>query len=485
MRRAFLAALALVAGAAPLGADEIRAQEAHPVFPAPPQVSRLPNGLRVISIPWPSPGIVAYYTLVRVGSRDEVEEGHSGFAHLFEHMMFRGTEAMPGDEYEARVQALGADNNAYTDRDLTMYTVTAPSEQLDEIVALEAERFQRLSYSEEDFRTETGAVQGEYAKSASSPFLPMWEALNELAFERHTYGHTTLGYLRDICAMPEEYAYSRRFFQRFYTPDNTTLVVAGDVDHAALLAAVRSAYGSWRGRRARDAVPAEPGVRSGARHLVWNGSAPPRVLLGYRTPAFAGGATRPAARAAALRETAALDVVRKLVFSEASPLYRRLVNEERKLLRLESYEAHTRDPGLFLVGAQLPPPEEVPSVEARDAAFAEIVDAVQGELRRLAEGRIDPERFARTSSHLRYALLAEVATPNDAANLLGRMIAVGDDTGTLEAYLRALAAVTPDDVARVAGAYLVPERRIQITLAPPAQGETAPAPPEPLCPEAE
>ena len=98
-----------------------RASQAHAQawgpFGAAPEVTRLDNGLSVVTIPWQSPGIVAYFTLVRVGSRDEVEKGHSGFAHLFEHMMFRGTERFPEKVYEERVQEFGADNNAYTTSD--------------------------------------------------------------------------------------------------------------------------------------------------------------------------------------------------------------------------------------------------------------------------------------------------------------------------------------------------------------------------------
>ncbi len=474
----------LMALTSPAAAQEATSGDAHPLFGEAPEVTVLPNGLRVISIAWPSPGIVAYYTLVRVGSRDEVEAGHSGFAHLFEHMMFKGTRAMSGDEYERRIQGLGADNNAYTTRDFTMYTVTAPAEELRAVVDLEAERFQRLSFTEELYRTETGAVQGEYAKSASSPSLPMWEALSGLAFRDHTYGHTTLGFLADICSMPGEVDYARRFFARFYTPDNTTIIVAGDVDHATLVREVRRAYGRWRGRRARVNVRAESAVRSGAEHLVWNGSAPPRMLLGYRTPAFAGDASRRAERPRALRETAALDVVRTLVLSEASPLVQRLVTEERTLLDLRGYAQPSRDPGLFVVSATFPPPDDAPAVATRDAAFDAAQDAIQAAFDGVAGGEVSTERFERTRSHLRYALLADVAPPSDAADLVGRMIAVGGESDDLSRYLRALDAVTREDVAHVAGSYLLPERRVRVTLAPPSPGESPPERQEPLCPEA-
>lgn len=456
-----LAALLLLPAAAFAQDGEVPGAD---VFPSPPRIDRLPNGLTVVSVETDAPGIVAYYTLVRVGSRDEVEEGHSGFAHLFEHMMFRGTEAYPQERYEEAIQSFGADNNAYTTLDFTLYTVTAPSSVLDRIVEIEADRFQNLQYDEPTFRTETGAVRGEYDTSASRPSMRMWEALSEIGFRQHTYGHTTLGYLRDIEAMPEEYEYSRRFFQRFYTPDNTTIVVAGDVDHDALMREVREHYGSWRGRRDRPRIPEEPEPTEGARrHIDWPSPAAPRLSVGWRTPAFVEG-RRPRQRARALRDTAALRVVHGLAFSEPSPLYQRLVLDERRLLELSSSAGHfARDPHLFMVDATL----------TEEASFDAIVRALQEELDRLAAGEVDPERVEAVKSHVRYALLSSMQTPSDVADTAASFIAVGGDLGALDGYLEALAAVTPEDVARVAREYLNEDRRFVVTLAHgPAEGET-------------
>jgi zinc protease len=426
-------------------------------FPSRPTTERLPNGLTVVHVPWHSPGMLAYYTLVRVGSRDEVEPGHSGFAHLFEHMMFRGTERFPAHEYERRIQSLGADNNAYTTQDFTLYTVTAPSAALEEVVQIEADRFQHLSYDENQFKTETGAVLGEYHKSAAHPFLKMWEALSEMAFQRHTYGHTTIGYLRDVEAMPGKYAYSKRFFRRFYTPDNTTVVVAGDVERGRLMELVRAHYGKWRGRRRRSVIPREPEPVAGARrHIAWEGAAPPRILLGYRTPAFLGQPGRTGA-AERLRDTAALRIVQGLAFSEPSPLYQRLVVEDGKLLRLGAWEdAHSVDPHLFVVDAVL----------AQETDFDEVLDAVQGELSRIGEGKAEPAHIEAVKSHVRYATVMGVETPDDAAELAAQYLAVGGRVEVLYEYLDALAAVTAADVARVAGEYLQKQRRFVVTLAP-------------------
>src|SRR3954468_265275 len=154
-------ALALCALLVTVGAAGSRAG----TFPYPIQPETLPNGLRVVFVPMDSPGLFAYFTLVRVGSRDEVEPGHTGFAHFFEHMMFRGTKRFPAEAQQQLVQRLGLDSNAFTWDDETVYYYSGPNQALAEVIELEADRFQHLEYDVEAFRTEAKAVLGEYNKN--------------------------------------------------------------------------------------------------------------------------------------------------------------------------------------------------------------------------------------------------------------------------------------------------------------------------------
>lgn len=447
-----------------LSAVPARADQRGP-FGKPPSVTRLGNGLTLVTIPWNAPGIIAYYTLVRVGARDEVERGHSGFAHLFEHMMFRGTARFSESAYEERLQSFGADNNAYTTQDFTLYTTTGPSSALAEIVDVESDRFQHLSYGEQAFRTETGAVLGEYNKSAANPSQKLWETLSELAFKRHTYAHTTIGYLVDIQAMPEKYEYSRAFFRRFYTPDNTTIVVAGDVRHEPLVELISKHYGAWKGVRDRPKIPVEPEPEVGAqRHIEWDGMSPPQIVIGYRAGAFVGEGESEV-RASRLRDTAALEVVHGLLFDRSAPLYQALVVERQRLLDLESWTSNwSRDPGLFVISAEL----------KEQTSFDEIQREVQQALDALAQGELDPERVEAVRSHLRYGLSMDVETASDAADLLAQFIGVSGSPEGLREYLHALGEVTPQDVARVAGLYLTPQRRFTVTLRSKPRGPATP-----------
>ncbi|MGB7214114.1 MAG: insulinase family protein, partial [Gammaproteobacteria bacterium] len=140
------------------------------IIPYRTHIDSLRNGLKVVRMPMPGNGLVAYWTLVRTGSRDEYEPGRTGFAHFFEHMMFRGTKKYPSEEYNRVVSEMGADANAYTTDDYTCYTMVIPTAQLETAMDLESDRFQNLSYEEPPFRTEAGAVYGEYRKNLSNPF---------------------------------------------------------------------------------------------------------------------------------------------------------------------------------------------------------------------------------------------------------------------------------------------------------------------------
>ena len=206
----------------------------------------LPNGLKVIIVPTGFKNIVSVQIPVQTGSRNEVEPGKSGFAHFFEHMMFRGTKAYPAAVYQDIVTRAGALQNAYTTDDYTNYHATFAREDLSRILEIEADRFQNLAYSEEDFKTESRAVLGEYNKNSADPTSKLIEAQREHAFARHTYRHTTMGFLRDIEDMPNQFAYSKVFFDRWYRPEYATLIIAGDVNPPQVKPLVEKYRGSWK-----------------------------------------------------------------------------------------------------------------------------------------------------------------------------------------------------------------------------------------------
>jgi zinc protease len=430
-----------------------------PLVPKSTEVTKLDNGLTVVTVPFNSPGIVAYYTLVEAGSRDEVEAGKSGYAHLFEHLMFRGTDKISSEDYEKKLQLLGADDNAFTTDDFTMYTTTLPKDGLGDLIAVNADRFEHLHYQADKYKDETGAVLGERNKVFSNPEAQMREDLAALAFKTHTYGHTTIGNKRDVEDMPNQYDYSIKFWKRFYTPDDCVILVVGDFDKAKTLDQIKSAYGSWQGKRAKTEVKAEPEQKAPrARAIPWHGPTEPRLNIGYRVPAAN----------ASLADTAALATLVAATFGEPSDLYQRLVVKEQKVLDLgaDPDDVVHADPGLLVVDAKLAP----------QTSFDEVIGAVQGAIDSAARGELAPAKIEAARDHIRNGLILGTQTPGQLAVTIGWLTRVTNgDVYALDKWNEALGNVKPEDVARVAK-LLTPAHRDVITLtqgAEPAKAQAA------------
>jgi zinc protease len=423
-------------------------------FPYPIEQFALANGLRVVFVPMEAPGLAAYYTAVRTGSRNEVEPGHTGFAHFFEHMMFRGTEANPS--FDGKMADFGWHNNAYTSDDQTVYTDFGPTARLLDVVALEADRFRHLSYPESAFRTEALAVLGEYNKSAAAPWLKLEETLVGTAFTRHTYRHTTLGFLDDIREMPGKYVYSKKFHERFYRPDNCVIIVAGQFDAAAVRAAIETHYGTWSGRADQPVIPDEPLQTEERRAVVtWASPTLPRVVFGYKVPP-----------ATDHRTAAALEVIDAHLFGETGTLHKALVLEQQVAEPFQSWSQPRRDPGLWAVMATAKAPEHLQTIEhALDEAIASLS----------AKG-IDAPRLARIQSNRRAGLILSLEDPEEVASTLAWRISVTGEIDVVDRYMAALDALTPEAIATVARTVLVPTGRTVVTLryAPSAAAPAAP-----------
>ncbi len=304
----------------------VTSTQAAGVFPYEVERHTLDNGLKVLFIPMPSDGLVSYWSVVRTGSIDEVEPGVTGFAHFFEHMMFRGSEKYPGEVYDNIVTSMGADANAYTTDDLTAYHMSITREDLPTVIDIESSRFKGLQYSEDEFKTESGAVYGEFRKGRTNPFFALYEAYCFEAFDKHTYKHTTIGFEEDIKKMPEQYEYSKSFFDRFYRPENVVLMIAGDFDSAATLKLIEEFYGDWeKGYQAPD-IPVEPEQTAQRRITVpFEGQTLPILSINFKGERL-------------LPEDAtmmAAVLIPDLAFGETSPLYRKLVLDEQRVQFLQ------------------------------------------------------------------------------------------------------------------------------------------------------
>ena len=418
----------------------------------------LPNGLKIIVVPTGLPNLVSTQISVQTGSRNEVEPGKSGFAHFFEHMMFRGTKAVSSSQYEATMTRAGARSNAYTTDDYTNYHTTFAKEDLENVLRVEGDRFQNLAYDLEGFKTESRAVLGEYNKSSANPFSKLDEVQHDSAFTTHPYKHTTIGFLKDIEDMPNQFDYSRQFFERWYRPEYVTVIVAGDVQPDAVIAQVTKYFGGWKRGSFKAAIPAEP--KSTAKvyaHVPWETATPPLVNVAFHGPKFSETE----------KDFAALDLLFDLHFGDTSELHKRLVDDEQSVDMLSPQVGVTADPALFNVVARVKNPAD--TVKVRDAILREF---------QLARTRpIDAQRLSDARANSQTSLIRSLDNTESIAGALARFVRVRRSFDTLNNFYGVYATLTPDDLLVAAKKYIVDSGLVVTTLSKdvlPAEISTSP-----------
>lgn len=406
----------------------------------------LANGLKVIVIPTGFPNLVSVQIPVQTGSRNEVEPGKSGFAHFFEHLMFRGTPDTPPEKYREIMGKAGARDNAGTGDDYTHYYATFAKEHTEKIIALYADTFQHLAYSEADFKTEARAILGEYNKNSANPIQKLIEVQRERYFQSHTYKHTTMGFIADIENMPNEYEYSKLFFSRWYRPQFTTIIVAGDVTADEVLPMVEKYWGGWKpGSGAPAEIPKEPAPKGPLyAHVPWSSDTLPYVTVAFPSPAFDETS----------KDSAAMDVLAALFFGPTSELYKKLVVAEQKVDSLDVDVPANVDPSLYTVMARVKNPAD--AVYVRDQILATIAAA--------RAAAVPAPRLADAKSYSRYAFARGLDSTERVASVVAHFASYRRSYDTLNAYYRTLDSLSPEDLQGAARKYFTDAGMIVTTL---------------------
>lgn len=396
---------------------------------------KMSNGLNVVTVPFNSPGIAAFHIIVRAGSRNEVEEGVTGFAHFFEHMMFRGTDKYPKDKYEEVLKSIGASANANTSLDRTIYHMLGDAGKLELMFELEADRFQNLNYSIHDFKVEAGAVKGEYTKNFANPEQQLYELIRNVAFERHTYKHTTMGFFKDIVDMPNQYEYSLKFYKRFYRPEYCTIVVVGDVTKEQVNALSEKYFGKWERGNYNPEIPAEPEQKETRYAHVKNAETLPSLSLNFKGVAFDAGST----------DIPALYIISSIYFSQKSDLYKKLVLTEKKIRNLYCGPSFNRDADLIDIGATVRKKEDMQYVK----------DEIMKTLELIKTTRLDGKALRDAKSNIKYGFAMRTDNPGAIASTITAFISVGGDPEAVNDYYAMFDRVTEEDIMNVAKKYFV------------------------------
>ncbi|MFM7053480.1 MAG: M16 family metallopeptidase, partial [Bacteroidota bacterium] len=311
---------------------------------------------------------------------------------------------------------------------------------------LEADRFMNLKYSVQDFKTEAGAVKGEYTKNNASPYTRLYEAVNNTAFDKHTYKHTTMGFYEDIVAMPDQYDFSLKFFERYYRPEYCTILVVGDVEPGQVFGLAMTHFGEWKQGSYTQKIPVEPPASGTRKVNVKAEKFPPYLDLKFRGPAFSLDNN----------DYQSLALLGQLLTSEKSDLYKDMVMTERVARSINGGIFPTRDPYLFSLSASLTNSADFPKVKKR---FLDAIAKHQNTL-------VNEADLNSAKDRIRYSFALSMDNPDAIANSVGQFIWLTGNPESLNASYDLLQSVTPADIMRVAKKYLVANGMTIGTISP-------------------
>jgi predicted Zn-dependent peptidase len=415
--------------------------------------SKLKNGLRVIISEDRSAPVVAVAVNYNVGSRDE-RKGRTGFAHLFEHMMFKGSENVGALEHPYLIFSNGGSMNGTTNKDRTLYYEILPSNQLDLALFLEADRMRSLEITSANLENQRNAVQEERRLGVDNqPYGKTFEVRDELAYENFAYEHSVIGSMADLSAATVDDVAS--FFKTYYAPNNAVLSVVGDVDAKVTLEKVRKYFESIPSQPAPPKVDmTEPDQKEERRTTLEDGLARlTRLDMVYKIPQSSSP------------DYDALRVLGTVLSGgRASRFYETIVRDKQLSTGVGAGPGESRGPGLFNIVGTVTPGKAVADLEA----------AIDAEIERVKTGPIQPWEMEKARNSARSQLV------NNLGSALGRAVTLGEDAlfydqpDRINTTADRIAKVTPEDVQRVAKQYLVKTGRtvvITVPKAAPAKGE--------------
>ena len=418
----------------------------------PVEAFRLANGLDVVVVPDRRAPVVTHMVWYRNGSADD-PAGKSGIAHFLEHLMFKGTARWPAGEFSKIVAGYGGQENAFTSFDYTAYFQRVPKEHLRAMMDYEADRMTGLAFDESVVAPERDVVLEERRMRVDAdPAAQLGEEFSSALFVHHPYGTPIIGWEHEIEGLTRDDAFT--YYQRFYTPENAILVVAGDTDLDEVRTLAEATYGQIapRGQAPVRKRPAEPAPRAARRVSLSD----PRV----RQPSLRRGWLTPTYLSGDRSEAFALELVADILGGgTTSRLYRQLCVEQELAAGASAYFMGSMvDRAAFQMSTSPRPGIDMAALEAGlDAALAAF----------LADGPSEVEL-----SRARTRLVAETIFARDSqsslARIFGASLAVGETVEDVLAWPERIEAVTREAVIEAARRYLRPDRSVTGLLLPAA-----------------
>ncbi len=406
----------------------------------------LDNGLTILTSEDRSAPTVSYMTFVNAGSREE-KPGTTGLAHIFEHMMFRGTEKYP--VYHDAISAFGAQNNASTGEDYTSYYVNVKKDYLKNIIPIEADRIRNLVFTNETFRTEMGPVKEERRRfSVDDPDGFINDELVQLAYKVHPYHHPVIGFEEDL-EKNIQVQDGLDFKRNFYSPAYTTIVVAGNFDTPKVLELIRKYYGDWEKSPAPElSIPAEPQqTKERVKNYVWKDSqVSPKLLIAFHGPRFE----------IEDYDFCTLNLISRILFMPSGRLTKKLYKDLQLVEHISGDMEEKKDPGLFVIRASL----------KKGKSIEQVKSIIFQEMEKLKNELVAEEELEKAKNSVKAELIYRLNVPLSVAWTIGHYQLVGGDYNLLFEIQNKYKEVTPEMIQETAKRYFTPENRTVLTLVP-------------------
>ena len=438
-----------VAFAAPARAQEKSAEVRPPKLDI--RTQTLGNGLHVVLHEDHAMPVINLQVWYHVGSKDE-RPGRTGFAHLFEHLMFKGSAHLAPQEHTRQIEAVGGTFNAYTNDDVTVYWETFPSNYLERVLWMEADRMGSLNVNEANFKSEREVVKEERRVSVDNrPYGLIQEDLYAVAFTVHGYHHTTIGSMDDLNKATVEDV--KEFFNTYYKPNNATLVIVGDFNSADALAWARKYFDGIpksAGPIPRLTAQEPPQTEKRVVEKSYSNTPLPAVVEGFKMPAKFAPDSYPLDLAANI-----------LARGESSRLYQQLVYKDRIAVAAAGFGLFTEDPNLFWAFAVMNQGHTV------DEGYKELNTVLD----QLKTQPVDSKELEKARNQTISGAILGRQTDQEKADEIGEDAVLGKDPNLVNTELERYLKVTAADLQRVAQQYFVPEHATVLFITPPKSGK--------------
>lgn len=406
------------------------------------ETKTLSNGLQVVAIPMDNGSqVISTDIFYKVGSRNEVM-GKSGIAHMLEHMNFKSTKNLKAGEFDEEVKSIGGMNNASTGFDFTHYYIKSSSENLGKSLSLFAELMQNLNLKDDEFQPERNVVAEERRwRTDNNPMGYLYFRLFNSAYVYHPYHWTPIGFMNDI----QTWTLSdiRTFHETYYQPSNAILIVTGDIKPQSVFDEAEKSFGSIKNTLEIPTVKTIEPEQDGARRVIVNKESEVEMLaISFPIPNFQH-ADQP--KLSALSEL--------LSSGKSSRLSRLLVDEKRLVNQIYAYNMENIDPGIFLFLA----------VCNNGVKAEEVEKEIWNVIHNLQNTPVDKAELDKVKINTKADFIYSLESSTSVAELFGSYLARGDITPLMN-YEKAIEALKPDEIQKIAAQYLISEKSTTLIL---------------------